>query len=349
MIVPILSYSSVNAKTRALFGKLLSKQDYDELLAKRTVPEVAAYIKKNTDYGAVLSGINENLVHRGELEKLFKASLFDDFIKIFRFLPGGSKEFLKAAFLRYEVEDLKMLFRVVFTNRESEAVLNSLVFLKKYSRLDFNKLAGSSSLLEVVSNLKGSEYYNVLSHFSDNFTQPSLFDIEMSLDLHFFMSILKLKDKLLSGEDHRSVTQTFGVEIDLLNILMIYRCKKLFKFPAELTFKYVIPHWHRLTREQLIGLAQSRDMEEFKRLVTVTRYAGVFKKDEEHLWETNVMNFTHRMFKSHFRRDSFNFGMSIAYLHLKDIDIKNIITLIEGIRYSLPKDEIKSYLLGIRL
>src|SRR5688572_20107039 len=99
MAVSICRYSSIHTKTRALFGKLLTKHDYDELLEKRTVHGVAEYLKKNTGYGRLLSSINENQVHRGELEKLFRASLYGDFIKLLRFLSGKPKEFLKASFL----------------------------------------------------------------------------------------------------------------------------------------------------------------------------------------------------------------------------------------------------------
>lgn len=349
MAVSIFKYSSVNTKARALFGKLLTKGDYEELLGRRTVQDAAAYLKKNTAYSYLLSSINTNLVHRGELEKLFKTSLYEDFMKLLRFLRGGPAEFLKAAFLRYEIEDLKMLLRVVYTGRDSEAIRDSLVFLKEYSDLDFEKLTGSNNIHHIIGNLKGSEYYKVLSPFLDSTKQQNLFDMEMSLDLHFFMTILKLKDKLLSGADRESITQTFGIEIDILNILMIYRCKKLFNFPKELTVKYVIPYWYRLSREQLIHLSESRDVEEFKRHVSKTKYSHIFKADDEHLWETNSMNYMYRVYKSHLRSDCFNIGLSMAYLHLKEMDIRNIITLIEGVRYNLSREEIKSYLAGINM
>jgi len=343
----VLRYSSVNAKARVLFGRLLSKNDYEELLNKRTVQDIAAYLKKNTAYHSLLSEINENLVHRGDLEKLFRASLYSDFIKLFRFLGNGSQKFLQAAFLRYEVEDLKTLLRIVYTGRSSENVKDSLVFLKKYSDLDYERLVHSRSITELIEGLKGSVYYKVLSPFIESMERQNLFDMEMALDLHFFMTVLKLKDKLLTGNDRKSVTRSFGIEIDILNILMIYRCKKLFKLPKEVTLNHVIPYWYRLTRSQLIQLSESRDVEEFKSIIAKTKYSGIFKGNEEHLWETNCANYMYRMYKSHLRKDYFNFGTTMAYLHLKEIDIRNIITVIEGIRYSLSGEEIRSYLIGL--
>jgi len=346
--IPVIGYTSVNAKTRALFGKLLTKQDYEELLTQKTVGEIAAYLKKSAGYGEVLASINENLVHRGELEKLFSTSHHDDYVKLMRFLEGNAREFMKALFLRHEVEELKMLLRIIYTGRKNEAIINTLVFLKKYSALDFNRLVNSSDLPDFIMNLKGSEYYRVLSRFLGNFRENNLFDIETSLDIYYFMKVLNLKDKLLSGGDLKSVTNMLGVETDIANLQMIYRCKKLFKLPAEMIYKYIIPYWYHLTRKELVALTQSGDTNEFRQLVSETKYSDIFR-DDEHLWELNAMNYAYRMYKSHFRKGTFNFGMLMAYLHLKEFDIRNIITIIEGVRYKVPKDEIKSYLIGVRI
>jgi len=349
MTVSILSYSSVNTKTRALFGKLLAKHDYEELLAKKSVPDVAAYLKKNTSYAGILSDINENMVHRGELERLFKKSLYDDYVKLLHFLQGNPEKFLHAEFHRYELEDLKMLFRVIYTNRESQSVMDSLEFLKKYSSLDFNRLASSENIQHLIANLNGSEYFKVLSPLLNSSKQPTLFDIEISLDMHYFMSMLKLKDKLLSGADREIIAHILGVEIDILNIFMIYRCKKLFGFPAEQIYKYVIPYWHGLSREQLVQLTQSRDIDEFKALVSMTKYQGIFISNQEHLWETKHKDHMYKKYKRQLRSGGFSFGMTIAYLRLKEMDIANIITLIEGIRYNLDRAEVKNYLIGINM
>jgi len=344
----ILKYSQVNTKARALFSKLLTQSDYGELLGKSSVREVAAYLKKHAGYGAFLSEINENTIHRAELEQELKASLYVDFIKLNRFLGGAAKELLKAAFLRFEVEDLKMLFRIVYTGEGNEILKNSLIFLKTYSKLNFEKLSASKDISGVIEALRGSEYYKVLSPFLNVSNRQSLFDIEVSLDLHYFMKILMLKEKLLSGADRKSVIKTFGTEIDINNILMIYRCKRFFNMGKELTFKYVIPYWHRLTKDQLVGLSESNDINEFKAKVSKTVYAGIFKPDEENLWEANSMHYMYRMYRSQLHQGSFNLGTVTAYLHLKEIDIRNIITLIEGIRYKLSKEEIRSYLIGQR-
>jgi len=347
MIATMLMHNSANIKARALFGKLLSPDDYSELLDRRTVSDVAAYLKKNTGYGQLLSDINESVVHRGDLERVLKTSLYEDYVKFFRFLNGSTAEFLKAVSLRHEAEDLKMLLRIIYNGQNAETFREALIFLSSYSTLDFKKLASCKSISGVIDSLKGTEYYKVLFPFKSVNKKINLFDIEMALDMHYFMRLNRLMKKILSGGDFKAVEDMFGIEVDIANLIMIYRCKKLFRLPGELISKYIIPYWYHLTRKLLVQVSRCRDTEEFKMLVAKTKYSGIFENSGEHLLENNSMNYMYRVFKRHLRKDVFNIGTIIAYLHLKEIDIRNIITLIEGVRYSLPKEEIKGYLTGI--
>jgi len=349
MLSSYLSYTAAITKSKSLYGKLLNKDDYKIMLGMRTVQEVAAYLKKNTFYANMLVPINENDVHREQLEELFKTSLYDDYTKLLHYLGGKKAKFTKAAFLRYEIEDLKVLISTIYTKRESELIESSLVFLKKYSKLDYDKLLHSMSVEELINNLKGTDYYRVLSYFLGNFKEISIFDIEIALDTYFFLTTIKLKDKLLSGSDRKIVTKSFGMEIDILNIMLIYRCKKLFDLPKEITLNYVIPYWYKLSKKQLVNLAACYNVTEFNEILLKTPYAKIFKINEEQMWEINSMNFMYGFYKKMLRESQPSIGMIFLYLHLKDIDIRNIITTIEGVRYSLAAEEIKKYLIGVRM
>ena len=80
-------YSSnvILAKTRAMYGSCLKKQNYADLLACHSVGEIAAYLKQNTAYAAVLQDINETTIHRRHLEALLKRKLFLDYASLSRY------------------------------------------------------------------------------------------------------------------------------------------------------------------------------------------------------------------------------------------------------------------------
>ena len=346
MGISLLQYSATSTKTRAMFSGLLTNEDYIRLLNKKTVRDVVEYLKKNTTYSKVLSNIYENNVHRNELEIIFKESVYADYKKILRYLGGNSRKFIKAAFLRHEMEDLKILIREIYTRRDNEFIMDSLVFLKKHSEIDYKKLFSSKDLDDLIGNLKGTEYYKALSYFSGRTQEGNLFDMEMSLDISYFMSILKLKDKLLSGNDNKLVSMSLGMEIDIMNIMFIYRSKKLFNLSKEMTLNHVIPYWFKLKKEQLTGLAECSNVKDFLEYVEKTPYRKVFKPNQEYLWEINSLNYLYKFYKSLLREGQFTIGAIIGYIHLKEIDIRNIITIVEGIRYNLPEDEIRTFIVG---
>ena len=54
-----LSSNVVLSKARAMYGRRLTGKNYRELLACQSVPEIAHYLRANTDYAPILAGISE--------------------------------------------------------------------------------------------------------------------------------------------------------------------------------------------------------------------------------------------------------------------------------------------------
>lgn len=343
MILSMFKYSGLSAKIGVMFGKMLTYQDYGELIRKKTVQDVAAYLKYNTHYNQILDEVNENTIHRGQLENIFKMSLIDDYIKLFRFIRGNVKTFLKMAFLRYEIEDLKILLRVLNTEHNTQIVRDSLLFLQKYSTVDIEQLASSKNIQEFIQNLKGTVYYNVLSPFIVNTQYLQLFSIEMSLDMYFFSLVWKQKEKLLAGQDEKVISHSFGSETDILNMLWIYRCKKFYNLPKEIIYSYVIPYRYKLNKAQIKAMVEAKDADEVKNLIRNSGYADIFEGQSDHYYEKNFAYYIYKMNRRFLRQDRFSIGSMMAYLHLKEIEIRNIISIIEGIRYGLSFEEIKKY------
>ena len=68
--------NAIAAKVRSLHGEQLDERDYAELLSRRNVPEIAAYLKNETHYKYALRDVRENNVHRGQLEDLLRKDVF---------------------------------------------------------------------------------------------------------------------------------------------------------------------------------------------------------------------------------------------------------------------------------
>ena len=75
----LLAYSGIVTKVRAMQAKLLTDEDFQNIAAFHTVTEVAAYLKEHPGYRNVLADMDENRLHRGEIEKLLVQSLYSDY------------------------------------------------------------------------------------------------------------------------------------------------------------------------------------------------------------------------------------------------------------------------------
>jgi V/A-type H+-transporting ATPase subunit C len=348
MPMAVAEYSALAGKARAMYGKLLTSEDYRILMRQKTVGDVATWLKFNTPYKDAVSSLDEGAIHRVPFENMLRKSLLDDFRKLFCFSQGKIKEFLRVALLKHEVESVKRLFRVLEMERTANLVKDSLLFLSKYDTLDIDRLTKSQTSHDFIANLQGTGYYNVLRPFLSEDKSRNLFHIEMALDMYYINLVLSKKKRLLQGLDASVVQRSIGTEIDVLNLLWIYRGRMIYNLDRSVILGYFIPQGCKLSAELAYELADAGDPEAFKQIVARTKYAGLFLSDKHSFAELNFNEYMYRMHLSFLRKYGFSISSALSYLHLKEFELSNIISILEGIRYHLPVETITKYIVGVQ-
>lgn len=97
----LLQYSGLVAKTRAMRGRLLEREDFERITEFQTVQETIAFLREQESYGKIYGG-REEIQHRGQVEELIHDSVWEDYRKLCRF----SNESQRSA-LRLYLEQLK--------------------------------------------------------------------------------------------------------------------------------------------------------------------------------------------------------------------------------------------------
>ncbi|MFO7612929.1 MAG: V-type ATPase subunit [Clostridia bacterium] len=349
MDLSLFKYSALAAKARASYGRLLTKEDYEELIEKKSVGEIAHYLKTETHYKAILSNVDENKIHRGQLENIIKSDIMREYEKFLKFTFGDARKFLKSTYKKYETESLKIIFRRLETAGGVMSAEGFLLFLRDKSEVDFHKLLTSKSTAEFITNLKGTEYFDVLRPFVADNTRINLFNIEMVLDMNYFKFLAGSIKKHLKGKDRKPLEDSFGVKTDVLNLLWIYRCKKYFNLPKEIIRSYVLPFNSRIKKETLNELIEAESVEAFGNIVAKTRYAEIFERDIDEFFEVNFAEYMYNIHSGLFRKFPFTVSSAVDYIHMKEYELSNIISIIEGIRYGLRPEKIKKYVVGFNL
>jgi len=78
----VIVYAAVNTKIRALEKDFLKREDYLNMIQKKSVVDVAHYLKENTSYGKLLSEINIDNISRRDLEDILKNNMIKNMDKL---------------------------------------------------------------------------------------------------------------------------------------------------------------------------------------------------------------------------------------------------------------------------
>jgi V/A-type H+-transporting ATPase subunit C len=342
----IARYAAVNTKIRALEGQFLTEQDYRNLFEMDNVADIVRYLKK-TSLGKAFADRDASSLHRGEIEVLLKRYGIDIMEKLSNYYHGQYAKFIKVLFMRYEVEDLKVLLRAVYTDRDYHHASRPLIYIGRYGSLDFEKLASSKSYYELLENLKGSPYYDYLAHLKLYGSQEDKFLIEMALD-HAYVSIYKKHLEHLSSHEKDVIYKLQGMRADLLNLQWIYRGKKFYRLAPELLFNYCIRFGGRLNDEILKDLCYSGSIEELEQKMSDSRYGFLFRHDrtKDIFMERRIFRYLYYRIQEYRRKNTMDIVQTVLFFDLLEFEIRDIITIVENIRYhNEDPDQIKRCLI----
>ena len=185
---------------------------------------------------------------------------------------------------------------------------------------------------EFVNNLSGSVYEKTIRKVYE-LDSPTLFDYEMSLDLFFFNYVWDNKNKFIPKGECKYFLDSFGSQVDLLNILWIYRCKKYYQLDSELIYSDIIPIYYKIPRQKLGALIRTADLNAYLRAVKQTPYDALFGDLDNRFIEQNYSDLVLRRSRRLVKKYPFSIASVIGYLHGLEVEIHNITTIIESIRY----------------
>lgn len=346
VISDLTKYGALLAKVSVMKRSLLSRGDYLALIQKRTVAEAAAFLKNETAYGGVLSAVNENDIHRGELERLMGVSYMEDAVKLYRFDNNENKRFYSYVYIKAEIELLKHILRRLSNEKSSDMTYSAPDFFLRHFTIRPERLLASRTIKEFLENLSGSRYESVISPLLSLKEHQNLSSVEMTLDMYYYSLVEKLRQEMTDKEDRAVVTMTVGSEIDALNLLWIYRCKNYFHMAPELIYSLLIPNQYKLTKNDIITFVECRSTEEFLEKVRGTPYRSLFSDTAGGFYDRNYTSFIYALHKKAVRQYPYSIEAVVSYLHFKDIEIKNVTSAIEGIRYGLAPEDILPFIVG---
>lgn len=346
MIGQVMKNSALSAKVHAMTGKALGDADYDILMNMRSVPDVASYLVENTGYASAFKSVSPTALHRGGLERLLREQLNTDIKRMLPFMSQGAKKFMTVQPLGEGIEKIKICLRLIHIGHREQipeymsALSGGRVVLTSAALSEIDSIDG------LIEALRGTPYYKALEMFYGRAERQKLFNLEMALDTYWAGLLYKYAKKYLTKDEAKAAIRLYGTEIDLENLTFLMRCKRTFDMKDEEIYAGIIPKYYRVREATIAKIVKSESYDAALSIIAEeTPYGQAFSKDDRFI-EKRRDEYIAKLQRRIGSTSGYSVMSAVCYINRRRVEINNIVSVIEGIRYGLEPDMIKTYLIG---
>ena len=340
MITDLIRHSGLTTKIRSMEGRLITYDGYYMLANSVSLFDFAKKLLQYESYYEVIDETQAKYATRLSLERNLAKSMYKDYSNIYDFIVNiNDRKYLDSRFLKFEIGIIKTLLRRLFDKRRIEHVVQpDDKYIERHLRIDVSRLTHSKNYEEFLYNLSDTKFHSVLSKI-DIEKNPSLFSIETQLDIFCFMEAWDYQYKYLSGIDVESTERINGADIDLNNIMHIYRLKTFYEIDDSLIYSFLIPINYKIKKDVLIALINSQHESGFHDIIDKTYYRNVFKKSGGSDMKRDYDLFMYKIHSEEAKKYPYSMAVVSSYLYKKSLELRNITTMVECVMYGLNPDE----------
>lgn len=337
---------AVVTKARAMYGKRLSRDDYAELLSKRTVADIAAYLKETPRYQKIFADVSSERFHRAQFESILRRALYETYVRLMRYEEEPDEGFHRYLQVRSDIEEI--LDQIMFLNAgETEKLIVELPgYLIEHAGINMIALAKANNFDELLSALAGTPYVKLLQPFhTEKGGAVNYRGCEVALYTYYYATMIESVERRFWGKTRKELLASIRTRIDLDNMVTVFRLKQYFDAPPEEIRAVLLPFHGELTPKRLEPMIVAKDQEALLKAL----HATPFGKEFEDVQPNRLEIAARRMLAKHFHRslrNSIDAAQSLyAFLSLSEMELDNVIHIVEGAHYRVPKAEIEELLI----
>jgi vacuolar-type H+-ATPase subunit C/Vma6 len=345
-LVAATDYGVVNVRVRARRADMLTAEMWNTLCSAESFNALLTVLG-DTAYGPYLRLARALLTPRRVAYQI-RQHLADAYRVVIDSVPESRREFVVHLRRLFEVDNLKAVLRGVEAGATWEQVRFILSPLAPLPELPTEKMLKSGKVGEAVEALKGTPYYDTLSHAMERYTaEQNLFPLEVALDLEYVRELWAGVNGL-PGEDRKQVLRIVGTLIDVTNLLWALRYRVYHDLSEEEIINYTVPFGHQVLDGDIRSIASGGDIVEviervFPRISDareLMRDPRTGLRELEIRLQREVMSRCRAVFLG----NPFHLGIPVAFLLLKEYEVQDLTVLIEGKAAQMPREVLESHL-----
>jgi len=315
-----------------------------------------------TPYHREISDIPSDKLNSFTLESSLTKNFTRTFSEIIECSPKGIGSLLSAMQMKFEADNVKTMLRAKQANLNVDQAMEYIIPVARLNELYCRrKLESSRNTAELVEALADLDYGKILREaIGENEEPKPIQELETATDRYVYNRISKAAGKL-RGLDGKIAKTVLGLEIDVVNLKIIFRCKTMgleehrakkllvhssSVFEEEDVDKAIKASDIKSAAECLLAAAESAHARDHKYMLTdllkelesSEAVSQLEKALDRSLLKTNL-----RMLKRY--TSFFNIGSVLAFLNLKWFEVRNLRAIIRGTEAKVPADKIRKLLI----
>ncbi len=341
-----LASGVLSAKAKAMFGKRLKPEDYQTMMQKKNVAEVAAYLRQETYFSDTLQGINEQAIHRGQLESLIRMDLFHRFSNLMRYVDNKKTLFYRYGIMDQEITQILACVRSLSMEDKISFIVKVPMHLEKLTSFKIDQLAQVKSYDDLLQVISGTIYEKVLRKFQvEDIKKFDFNGCEIGLRNEYTDTVLELIEQGFHGQAKKDVKDIFMSREELLTLQKIYRMKKYFNYGPEKIKRMIQMKYSHFTKKEVEDLIENVEADDVFSWLKKTAYKKYIEDQQFVYIEYHVKKILHAMDRQKMAFSTNPDLVVLAYMLMSEMEIQNIVDIIEGVRYRIPPDKISRYLI----
>ncbi len=330
-------YGAVAAKVRAMYGRMLSPSDWENIGGMQNLADVSSFIRSHPGWREAGELIPQGC--RGErlIEKALHAQLENEYERIYKFATREDKRFLIFTVYRTEYRRILAALRRIITGRDMAPDEGPTGFMASKAKARAEDLASAETFEDILRATEDTIYAEVIKTIPINEVsgKRDYASAHILLENCFYAAVWRYLQKDYKGSAKEPLREIYGKEADFLNLTHIMRLRR--NFPGSLANldRLLIPIRWKLTDSFIAQLAGAPTDADAMALLRASRWSALFADDSlassDHSYERGMEAFCRR--RIHAQTPSV--AVPQAYLTLKGIECDKLTRAVEAARYGI--------------
>ena len=335
--------NAVLAIARAKFGKRVTDAQLKAMAALSNVEEIADYLKNNTAFSEALEDSGTTLWRRGSLEAALEKHNLFEFYSLCSFEKKIGSPVFSLFMMQVDANEIISFIRFLISGRPDKYSFTVLPYAEEMTGIDLLELSKVRSLeglaeylsdyelyRPVVKLLKGADAYSALNN---------IVTLENLLDKLVYNKSVSILKENFSGKELEELLSLYRLQIETVDVETVYRARHIFGESPDIAKSLVVGEGSLINKAKWQKLVSAETPEEFMEILKKTRYgkhSGLLVPENfAFMRQTLLESALHMM-----RFSSSPAAVMLAYITYLRIERRNIVHIIEGVRYGLDSEEI---------